>query len=89
MNRNCCSCMKQDSCPKAKHIENYRMKTNCSEFKPDPIDTLTELFSDLQKLLDNRSVTETVEGEISPRHFYEGQLEDDINWLKQKYLGWM
>ena len=29
--KNCGNCAKQDSCPKAKHVENYRMTDGCMD----------------------------------------------------------
>ena len=41
----CLNCTKFDACPKSRHIENYRLRTECSEFicKEDNLETGEEV----------------------------------------------
>lgn len=44
---NCHKCIRENVCPKAKHIENYKIKSKCSEFiDSDWREILSELSHD-------------------------------------------
>ena len=47
--KNCGSCAKQNTCPKAKHIENYRMSGSCIDHQwPDETMTCPSRGSHLE-----------------------------------------
>lgn len=85
--RNCSECNKIDVCPKAKHIENYFVD-GCSEFFSLE-DFITEIFSKIEVAMDNRSTcTHTLSsGSVQPCCVYESELFDDIEHIKNEYLG--
>lgn len=92
--QNCNDCGLQNTCEKATHIENYRLRSTCNgcvEFRESlSLETkiiLARVFREIEECLDNRSCTFHSYNRIEPEHLYEGYLEEDIRNLRHYYLG--
>ena len=85
---NCVDCDKANVCPKSKHAENYKLKSECQDHL-NVRGILEHLFSEIEDAMDKRSsCTHTLSsGSIEPCCVYDSDLAEDINALRVKYLG--